>query len=161
MVFLKNILFYSSILFLFASCSNFTHKNWRIKLINDYEIWCLDRNHIEIGLVKKNSNVLLTYWNYNLIGVPPKVIKFSINQQYICAITDSCNNIENAKNKSGSGEYYIINTLEQKTIGPMTESEYKILANGLSINITNWLDTEYINKEWLEKNGYYRIWTKT
>ena len=155
---MRNIFFYLLFIILFISCSDHSHNNWYIRLINGYEIWHTDENKIEIGLVKDydNSKGLLIYWNYNLIGIPSKIIKFSIFNPYISAIVLPQESNNKKDNQNIFEEYYILDTIEQKVFGPMAENEYEKYIIDLSINKNEWIDTKEINEKWLEENGFFR-----
>jgi hypothetical protein len=128
--------------------------DWSIKLINNYEIWRSSSDNIIIGLVKDNG---ISYkggvTEGELAIIPAKIIKYSIYNQYICAIVDPYifGKIDHTE------LYYILNTTEQKITLPMSEDEYNIQIQYLGIIIDEWVETKNINAEWLKNNGYIRI----
>lgn len=111
--------------------------NWKISLINNYEIWRSDKDKIQIGL-NKYGNSIITIWNYELIGIPTKIKKYSICYPYICAEVLPQENIN--KNNISNTSFYILDTLEQKTFGPMTKDEFNEYINSIFITIYEWIE---------------------
>jgi hypothetical protein len=143
------------ILLFFNSCFDFGGmSDWSIKLINDYEIWRSSSDNIIIGFVKDNG---ISYkggvTEGELAIIPAKIIKFSIYNQYICAVVDPYifGKIDHTE------DYYILNTIEQKITVAMSDDEYNIQIEKLEIIIEEWVETKNINPEWLKKNGYIRV----
>jgi len=133
----------------------FPVSDWSIVLINGYEIWRSSADNIIIGFVKDNGGISILggATEGELAIIPAKIIKYSIYNQYICAVVDPYlfGKVDHAE------KYYILDTLENKIIAEMSEDEYNTQIKNLGIIINEWIETKNINVEWLKNNGYTEV----
>jgi len=132
-----------ALLCLLSGCVGVGSNDWRYELPNQYEMWHINANHIEIGLVITNTMTIYKDSNpqNELIGIPANVVEIAYNEQFVCAKT-----IEPEKtNAYNDGEevmvsYYILDTRSQKTYGPyVNEIDYdKMVSLLIDDDLIDW-----------------------
>ena len=125
--------------------------DWKLKLINGYEMWRWGPGLINVGFVKDDSiSYGMGIKEGELARIPENIIKFAVYNHYICAIVIPYG--------GNTEEYYILDTIEQKVVDFFSESEFNEKMQALGIVIDEWVETKNINAEWLRNNNGRNMW---
>jgi hypothetical protein len=106
------------VIFLIFSCSGLN--DWKYNLPNGYVMVHINSRRILIGLENPDSTSFSLYENSRidgeLIGIPPNIVEFCYNSQYVFAKTMLPDNIESSKIEN----YYFLDTANKNVIGPIS-----------------------------------------
>lgn len=108
-------------------------RDWRYVLHNGYEIWHLNSSHIV--LVKDG-------WSeYTNTVVDTHIVLFCYSDEYIgLQCTDPQTNADAAE--AADLEYFLVNTVETKLLGPFAEAEYQEFCKAEGITgLSEWIRT--------------------
>lgn len=120
----KRYLFISTLL---ITCSLLTGcmigpglSDYRIPLINNYEVVRLSNHHIIIG--KLDSIIEDGSWQ---TIIPPKVLKIGYDHRYIATLIQPTEDLINVEEVEEKQVYYLIDTETDEVIGPLSKQEYQ------------------------------------
>lgn len=120
----KRYLFISTLL---ITCSLLTGcmigpglSDYRIPLINNYEVVRLSSHNIIIG--KLDSIIEDGSWQ---TFIPPKVLKIGYDQRYIATLIQPTEDLINIEEVEEKQVYYFIDAETDEVIGPLSKQEYQ------------------------------------
>lgn len=104
--------------------------DWTYKLTNDYEVWKINSEDIVCGKINDGSFETI---------VPKYVSEFTYSNKYILVkrIDKDRRIFDNIYDKTP--DYYIIDSLSDEILGPLTEEDFNNKINDYNINDIKWI----------------------
>ena len=126
---------------LLSACSLSTHQDevgnndWSYSLPNNYVIWHVKTSEIVCGKKEHEHSISTVAGDY--------VKLFCYNTQYVCLQCTHTSDDELETVTQSCSQYYIIDTLSDEVIGPLSEEEYFENVRDMGINqLSSWIATK-------------------